>query len=312
MNPHMARTGFGTAPTGRLTTDGTIHALAARQHGVVTRSQLRHEGVGDDAIDGRIARGLLRPLHRGVFGVGPVESTLAPEMAALLACGPQAWIGHFSAARMYLMLPPAKPACDIHVLTRDHHRRHGGIRLHRVPGLRPDEVTRLHGIAITRPSRTLIDLAGSASPRELERALAEALALRLVTLAGLRKHVDRLAGNRGTAALRALLDSPPAVTRSEAEARFLLSVRRARLPAPETNVRVAGFEVDFLWRKERLIVEIDGYAFHGASAAFENDRRRDLTLTASGMRVVRITWRQLTREPEAVIVSVAQALVSSQ
>lgn len=310
MITNETRTGDGTVPARRrATAEAIIAALAARQHGVVTRSQLRHRGVSDDVIDGRIARGWLRPLHRGVFRVGPVEAPLAREMAALLACGPHTWIGHSSAAQMCQMLPPAADPGDVHILTRGHDRRHTGICLHRVPGLRADEVTRLHGIPVTRPSRTLIDLAGSASSRDVERALGQALALRLVTPAGLRRHLQRLARHRGTAILRELLDAPPALTRSEAEARFLLCVRRAELPAPETNVRVAGCEVDFLWRRERLVVEIDGHAFHGAPAAFENDRRRDLILTASGMRVVRITWRQLTRETEAVIARVAQSLV---
>ncbi|MBV9838606.1 MAG: hypothetical protein JO156_10815 [Solirubrobacterales bacterium] len=46
----------------------------------------------------------------------------------------------------------------------------------------------------------------------------------------------------------------------------------------------------------------------GNRAAFERDRRRDQILTAHGYRVIRITWRQLTREPFAVVVRVAAAL----
>lgn len=112
--------------------------------------------------------------------------------------------------------------------------------------------------------------------------------------------------------LRRLLDgeSRAGLTRSEAEERFVALVRKAGLRDPETNVRVAGgVEVDALWRAERLVVEIDGYAFHSSARRFERDRRGDAILVAAGQRVMRITWRQIVEEPEAVLIRVAQALV---
>jgi very-short-patch-repair endonuclease len=110
--------------------------------------------------------------------------------------------------------------------------------------------------------------------------------------------------------LRALLtrERGPALTRSEAEERLLALVRQAGLPAPECNVRIAGHEVDFLWRASRLIVEVDGYAFHGSRDAFERDRRRDAELQAVGLTVVRLTWRRLVHEPEAVVALLARRI----
>jgi len=87
-------------------------------------------------------------------------------------------------------------------------------------------------------------------------------------------------------------------------------IRVARLPAPRTNARVQGHEVDLLWPAQRLIVEVDGHAFHHTRAAFERDRRRDAALIAAGHRVIRITWRRLTGEPKAVIAELAAALAS--
>ena len=80
----------------------------------------------------------------------------------------------------------------------------------------------------------------------------------------------------------------------------------ARLPRPLTNVRVAGWEVDAYWPRERLIVEVDGYAYHGNRAAFERDRRKDAALTAAGYTVIRVTWRQLKHEPLAVVALLAR------
>ena len=65
-----------------------------------------------------------------------------------------------------------------------------------------------------------------------------------------------------------------------------------------------------MWREARLIVEVDGYAFHSSRSAFERDRRRDAALAGSGWRVVRVTWRQLTDEPEAVVATLAAALAA--
>ena len=67
-------------------------------------------------------------------------------------------------------------------------------------------------------------------------------------------------------------------------------------------------KADFLWPAERLVVETDGRASHSTRAAFEDDRRRDQSLMLAGYRVVRFTWRQVAREPEAVAATVRTLL----
>jgi very-short-patch-repair endonuclease len=85
-------------------------------------------------------------------------------------------------------------------------------------------------------------------------------------------------------------------------------IREAELPVPAFNVEVKNFLVDAHWPAHKLVLEVDGRRFHGHAAAFENDRRRDQILVAGGYRVIRVTWRQLTREPMQVAVRLAQAL----
>jgi very-short-patch-repair endonuclease len=116
---------------------------------------------------------------------------------------------------------------------------------------------------------------------------------------------------RGRRALRAALEHEPAPTRSEAERRLLALIRAARLPRPETNVVVSGYEVDLLWREQRVIVEVDGFAFHSTRQAFERDRARDAALQAAGYRVIRVTWRQIVDEPHALVAQLA-VLVQTQ
>jgi very-short-patch-repair endonuclease len=83
---------------------------------------------------------------------------------------------------------------------------------------------------------------------------------------------------------------------------------RAQLPAPRINTKVLGLEVDLFWPEERLVAEVDGFAFHGSRERFEEDRRRDADLVAAGYSVQRITWRQLVHESEAVVARFAAAL----
>lgn len=127
--------------------------------------------------------------------------------------------------------------------------------------------------------------------------------------------IARYPTRRGTAALRRLLTAAvnPAFTRSKPEARCLAVFRAAGLPEPGVNAPFESrsgrsYELDFLWRAAGLAVEFDSYAHHGDREAFEADRRRDADLAASGLTVIRITWRQLESEPEAVVARVALAL----
>lgn len=295
------------------TDEEVIARLAARQHGLVTRAQLLRAGLSSRQVERRVAAARLRPVHRGVYQVGPLPQPWAREMAAVLACGANAYLSHRSAATPWGLLPSDAPA-PVHVLVvgRDRGRR-PGIIAHRVSRLERREVTRLDGIPVTTPARTLLDLAATASVRELEQAVAEAMARRLVSRSALLSAASRRAGCRGIGVLRRLLEDPvgPLLAWSEAEERFLALIRKAQLPDPEANACVAGHRVDFVWRAERLVVEVDGLAFHSSARSFERDRRRDADIAALGFRVIRVTWSRIVHEPEALLVRLAQALARS-
>jgi very-short-patch-repair endonuclease len=277
---------------------------------VVGRDALLGAGISSHLIDNRVASGWLRPVHRGVYAVGPVQSTDAPEMAAALACGDRAFVSHGSAGGLWRMVTkrPREPI-DVTVIAL-HAPRRRGIRPHRVQDLPADEVTRLRRIPVTTPARTLLDLGTVLPLRDLEQAIAQAERMYPGTQRRLLALLARYPARPGTPKLRELLDgsSGPRLTRSEAEARFLDLVRRSGLPVPQSNVWLHGYEIDFLWRDRALAVEIDGFAFHRDRAAFEADRRRDAELAARGIQVLRITWRQLTEEPEATLVHLVRAL----
>ena len=292
----------------RRVANENVQKIAARQHGVITREQLLAAGLTPGMVARSVRALQLRAIHRGVYQIGPLTPPRAPLMAAVLACGAAAAVSHRSGAGLWeLPTRKALPAVDVTVWGADHRRP--GIHVHRVTTIGPDEVTRRDGIPVTTVARTLLDLAGTTPRRELERVLEEALAKRLTSRAALITLLRRYPRRAGVGRLRAVLDSAnPTVTRSEAERQLLELIRRARLPTPETNVVVAGHEVDFFWRNERLVAEVDGFAFHSGASKFEWDRERDAELVAAGVRVVRVTWHQLVNESDALLVRLTLAL----
>ena len=138
---------------------------------------------------------------------------------------------------------------------------------------------------MTSPTRTVLDLTAEASDRELEQVVAEAFALRLSDRARLVPAIRAHPRRRGIPRLRALLasDGAPARTRSVAGEALLALLRDARLPDPIVNARLGRWQVDFLWPRERLVVEVDGYAAHSSPSAFERDHAKTLELQARAM-----------------------------
>lgn len=201
-----------------------------------------------------------------------------------------------------------EPPDTVHVSSLRSVRPTPGLTAHRTRVLPRADRRIKDGVPVTAPARTLIDLAAVLSEHALERALDEALMRRLLRERDLRAAIDRSRNRAGAGRLRALIGAGlgKGATRSEAERLFRRIVRAAELPAPEFNQAVGPYTLDALWREHRLAVELDSYRFHGARVPFETDRVRDADLTA--FKVLRFTWRRLTRHPEAVAATVAREL----
>jgi hypothetical protein len=290
------------APTGAWR-ERAIQELAARQHGVISLSQLKSLGLGPSGVRRRVAAGKLERLHRGVYAIGlarrPVEAT---SMAAVLACGPKAVLFHRSAADHLGLRPCSRRAVDVTAPGRAGKERFG-IDVHRATGLDERDVQTVRGIPCTTVARTLLDLATTIDKTALERAVEQAEKLRIFDLAAVVDVTTRAGNHRGATALGEVIATytpEPAFTRSELEKRFLALCRTAGVPMPRTNNVTKADEIDFTWPDRRLMVEADSLRHHGTRAAFERDRRRDQQLTAAGWRVVRFTWRQVDETPADV------------
>ena len=252
-------------------------------------------------------------LHRhysGVYSVG--HAALAPygrQRAALLAIGEGAILSHGTAAHLWGLRGTAPATIDVSVVGRQP-RSKPGLQVHRVSAFHPRDLRRRDGLPLTSPARTLVDLAAAVAVDELERLVSEARVRNLIRPGDLETALSRAGHRPGVARMGALLEGEeePDITHSKGERTLRRLLRDAQIAQPRANVRIGRWLVDFLWPDEKLVVEFDGFKFHGHRRAFERDRRKDVELAEAGYLVLRFTWRRLEDELLAVIASIARAL----
>jgi Protein of unknown function (DUF559)/Transcriptional regulator, AbiEi antitoxin len=296
----------------RSATDAEIARLADRQGGIVERGQLRSLGLSASAIDRRVRTGRLHARFRGVYSVG--HSVVGPtglRWAAVLASGPGAVLSHASAAAAWEIVRSAARTVDV-LVALGGRKPQPGIRLHRTRAIEDDEATALHGLPITTPPRTLLDLAAAGLNRtRLELAVDRAEQQRLLDFAELHVLLARYPGRAGTPSLEAVLASysDPLDVRSELEALVLELCDTHGLPRPLVNCVVEGSVRDFCWPSRRLVVEADSYAWHRSPSALNADRERDVELTLAGWHVLRFTYAHVTRRRAWVADAILDALL---
>ena len=290
-------------------------ALASGQHGVVARRQLLSLGFSAQEIKGMLGNRRLLAIHRGVYAAGHLAlSQKGRWMAAVLACGPGALLSHRSAAALRSLRPTA--ISYVEVLVPTERGNIAGVRPYLCRRLLAQDRDEVDGIPCTSVALTLLNLGAVLPRRAVERACDETEVQELFDLAALDDVLERFRGARGTATLRAVRDDHPigtTRTRHELEERALALFGRHGIPRPAVNVTVSTpsgipFEVVFLWRRERLVLETDGMRFHSTRRQIERDRRKEAELVRAGYRVVRMTWRQIEREPRTVARTLSAAL----
>jgi len=297
--------------------DQRLARIAERQHGLVSRRQLVAIGLSSKAVTRRVEKGRLHRIHLGIYAVGHLERTSeARWMAAVMACGSGAVLSHLDAAALWNIY--AGEGARVHVTTvRKAGGRLDGVQVHRARRLHPEDVTAKQGIPVTTVARTLVDLTDVLGSDRVLRALREAEFLQLLDHHALTAAVHRAHGRRRLTVLKDAIQAhtPGQIVREELEHRFLELVREAGLPPPETNVKITArgrrYEIDCLWREQRVAVELDGRAGHARTAAFEPDRRKDAALNAIGLRPLRFTWLRVSREPADVIAELDATLAQA-
>ena len=285
---------------------------------MVARRQLAAAGVTPAMVKSRVASGHLVPLHRGVFAVG--HARLRREgywLAAVLAAGPGAVLSHRDAATLHGLRFGEHQRIDVTTAGRATSTR--AIRVHRTTVLDLEDVTRTElGIPVTSIARTLVDLAAVVNAQSLAKTRREAERSYRLDTRAIEDVLKRTAQRRGTghAAMRAALGELAAgrvqMTRSALEEAFLRLLDAYDLPRPLTNHMLGAIEVDALWPRHKLVVELDGYAFHNTTRAFQRDRDRTNELLEAGYAVRRFTHADVARRPAHVAANIARALADAK
>jgi hypothetical protein len=295
--------------------------LAKRQRGVVSRQQLLGLGLTRAAVNHAIATGRLHPVFRGAGALGHAHLDRNAHLrAATLVCGPGSVVSHGTAAHLLGLWehPPAE--IDV-IAPGEVGRKHPGIRRRYVPLPSSRDRWIYDGVPTTSPARTIIDCAGgcrgASGEDRLRRLVQQAAVNQMLNVPEIRAILAKGPRRRSSPLLRLILEDwrdhePSMRLRSPMEAKMLPLLSRHGLPAPECNVWLRagakGYQVDFLWRKGRLVVETDGAKFHDNPEARRRDDDRDRALLAAGYRVWRLRWEDLEHRPARTMAELAQRL----
>jgi very-short-patch-repair endonuclease len=288
--------------------------IAGHQRGQISTGQLLAAGWSRQMIKTAVKHGLLRRIYQGVYTVGhEAHIEFGSETAAVLAVGEDAVLTGLTVLMAHKIVPhdPKRPI-DVALITDRRPRQRPGIRLHRYSRLTQRDLRIVKGIPMTTVERALLDAAPELTARQLERAVDEAVALRLTSRTKVR---DLMANTdvrkHGQKHLTALADArrPSSSTDSDPAELALLLIRQAGLPEPETEVQMYGFKADFFWSKAGVVLEVDGFRVHGLIRQnFVRDRRKDRTFRAHGLEVVRVATEELEDKPLAIIADLAMII----
>jgi hypothetical protein len=283
--------------TPRVDRDVAMTRAMRTNQGVISIAQLHRLGFSRHDLEGLVAHGDLRRLHRGVYADG--RAALRDDAyfnAALLAVGSGAWLAGDTAAMAMGFTPVSLTDIEVAVVASST-PKHAGLLIRRMVHLpHPSEIRTLRGLRVSSVPRLLIEVAaGDATVEYLHQLLEAAVRRSLLNVGELAATLDRNAGRRGVrrvkAACAAYLPSPG--RKSPLEQKFdRWLVTHPEIPQPQRNVRLGPWEIDCYWPTERLALELDGRAYHIAAADFERDRLKDAWLQRNAIRILRVTHRR--------------------
>jgi very-short-patch-repair endonuclease len=286
----------------RTSTRDLLLELAATQHGLFTSAQARQAGMTPDALKAWAGAGGISRAARGVWSIaGLPVSEERRALAAVLAHRRPVALARSSAAWIW-EVPGHVLGTPSVVSVRDRHHPSGS-RTHSSTVLDSADTTVRNGLPVTTPTRTIFDLAGCQRPGRTARDLNNLMSRGLVTLAGLRENLDRLAcrGRSGISVMReriAALEAGEQPTESGLELRCREILRRAGFTKLDQQVVLGdddGFiaRVDFCDRARRIVFEVDSDRFHGGLLDRQIDAVKTARLESIGWTVVRITEHEI-------------------
>lgn len=273
--------------------------------GVITLGQAQECGLSRFAVQRLVQSGHWRRCARGVFFVDDRPFTDAARIRAAVWSNGGRAIASGLAAAWWLELTKFAPALvEVTVPRVSNHTRRPGVRLRR-RDLNAADVAERRGLRVTALPLTVVEAATrrGGGPKLLDQALQRHTQLPALWTAHLRNK-----GRHGSPAARRLLQAADDGTRSEAERLMVRLLKAARITGWSANQRVAGYEVDILFRAAKVAIEIDGFAYHSDAESFQRDRTKQNAIALIGYQVLRFTWLDLVEYPDRVLNEVKRAI----
>lgn len=289
------------------------HAMA--HDGVITRREALALGMTPRTLDHRLAEGTLVKVATSVYAVpGVFESEAAILRAATRSLG--GVVSHQAAARLLGVVAPGPRL----VVSVPHRRTHlfPDVVVHQLTDIRPGDLCHVNGLPTTKPARTVVDLAAVLSITRLGRTVDRFASRGVASFTEMSDTLEGLArkGKPGVVKLRRSLQprlTSKGTSESELETRLLELIRLASLPEPEAQHRPPWLKhvngrVDLSYPEAKLVIEGDSRQWHGDEHTFHADRERDNLAQLAGWRILRFTWRDITKRPDYVVSSIRRAL----
>jgi hypothetical protein len=288
--------------------------IAKKQHGAFSRAQaLQHSA--SRTIDRRLSGRAWRVLLPGVYCDASVPDSAALRAhAALLYAGAGARFSHATAAAIFGIDVGPQPKIHVTVPYERSVTKQPWVEPHRSRQLSGANVTTRKKLPVTSAVRTVIDLADVLERPALDAAIADAVRSGRVSPGYLERRLSQQGGRRARRMIGEVLRDFDPLLESVLEHEFAAVVTAAGLPLGQPQYEIHDgplliARVDFAYVERRLVVEVDGYAFHSTLAQFERDRRRDRALKGRGWEVLRFVADDVRRRPASIVDDLARSLL---
>jgi very-short-patch-repair endonuclease len=290
--------------------DAELRRVSSEQHGGVTREQAIACGVSVHRSQHRIEQGQYRWLGSGAYVVAGTPDTWHRRVsAAVFSTGLNAAASHETAAELLGLT--TRRGAKIEVITPRWTREHRGFIVHESRDLIPADVVTVDGIPTTMAARTIVDLGASGPLWLIASCLDTGLRKAIVTLDEVDGVISRVAkrGRRGVGVVRPLVQERRqwvGRTESELEDAFKRLIITSGLPMPESQFEVVDrfgdfvSRADFAYPQARVLIELDGVAFHMDRETFQRDREKQNRAELLGWRVLRYTWQDVIERRQVV------------
>ncbi len=286
-----------------------------------TTEGLRTGGKSSGQVATLVRNGVLVAIGRGIyvpravareFATVPRGDHVLRAATAVAHNRPACAISHQSAALLHNIDMIGEHVSEVTITTWSGGRRGHRHSVHTYSNVMPDShVTRKFGLPVTTAARTVVDLARTLPYAEGVVAADSALHQGLTTAVELWQLAGEIRLLRGGDRANRVVHFADALAESPLESLARVVFDEGGLPRPELQVRITGANdqfigrVDFLWRKYRLIVEVDGAAkYHEDPRRARAQLWRDKALRRADYEVLHFDWREVTTGADEVTAAV--------